>query len=154
MNDARPILLVVGLSPAGEAATTAAIELARKTGRPLAVVATWWVEPRAFGAVAAYEARRLAESRRRAAEQALERVRQAAGAAGIESHLALVEGPCGWAAAAKARELDAWTLVVGDADCGRVQRLLEGTLSRRIARRARCRVLSVRRTGRLELVRA
>jgi nucleotide-binding universal stress UspA family protein len=147
MNEPGPILLAVDHTSACAAATRSAVQLAQETGRPLWVVARWWVGPRTFGALPTSDLRRLGAEREAAARVLLAEARAEALAAGLEVHTRLLEGPSGDAVAWVAKEIGAWMVVTGKPERTRAERLLASDVGRRVARLAPCQVLAVDSSG-------
>ncbi len=147
MSRPSPILLVVDALRGASAVTGAAIELARKTRRPLHVVASWWVEPRTFGAIPVHDPARLAAERRAVAVAAADEAVRAVEAAGLPSCARVLEGPAMLVISQTVKELQAGTVVVRRRECGRFARLVEAPFAERLARRCGCPVLAVDPAG-------
>ena len=136
----RRILLATDLSPASEAATTKAIDLARDLGAHLLIVSV--IDPAVRGArggrVERMDQRRAAPEV--AAQAAVVRGRQA----GVSVNFLVWEGEPGPAIVEAATAEDADLIVVGSHGRSRVGRFLIGSVSDHVIRHATAPVLIVR----------
>jgi nucleotide-binding universal stress UspA family protein len=136
----RRILLATDLSPASEAATIKAIEMARDLGAHLLIVSV--IDPAVRGApggrVERMDQRRAA--REVAAQAAVVRGRQA----GVSVNFLVWEGEPGPAIVEAAAAEDADLIVVGSHGRSRMGRFLIGSVSDHVIRHAAAPVLIVR----------
>jgi nucleotide-binding universal stress UspA family protein len=147
------ILLATDGSPSAEQATAAAIELAVERDAELAIVTAWQIPISAFGYSMYTAVPELAESERKAAEQALRAAAEAAEAAGLEPRALLTSGEPSQQICAVADELEADLIVIGAHGWNPLERLLLGSISTRVLHHARCPVLVAREGARGGLTR-
>ena len=136
----RRILLATDLSPASEAATTKAIELARDLGAHLLMISV--IDPAVRGAAGGRVERM--DQRRAAREAAAQAIVVRGRQAGVNVNFLVWEGEPGPAIVEAAAAEDADLVVVGSHGRGRVGRFLIGSVSDHVIRHASAPVLIVR----------
>lgn len=134
------ILLATDLSPASEAATTKAIEMARDLGAHLLIVSV--IDPAVRG-VPGGRVERM-DQRRAAREVAAQAIVVRGRQAGVSVNFLVWEGEPGPAIVEAATAEDADLIVVGSHGRGRVGRFLIGSVSDHVIRHATPPVLVVR----------
>ena len=134
------VLLATDLSPASEAATSQAIDLARGLGANLLVVSV--IDPDARASLGARGERM--DQRRAARELAAQAVVVRGRQAGIAVSFLIWEGDPGPAIVEAAAAEEADIVVVGSHGRGRVGRLVLGSVSDHVVRNATAPVLVVR----------
>jgi nucleotide-binding universal stress UspA family protein len=136
----RRILLATDLSPASEAATQQAIDLAHDLGASLLIVSV--IDPDLRGAAGSRLERM--DQRRAAREQAAQAVVVRGRQAGISVSFLVWEGEPGPAIVEAAASEGADMIVVGSHGRGRVGRFMLGSVSDHVIRNASAPVLIVR----------
>jgi nucleotide-binding universal stress UspA family protein len=143
----QPILLATDGSPSAEEARRQAIELARITGSPLAVVSVLHVTTPAFGAGYGYSSGELyvelAKTERERVSEVLADAARAARDAGVEVETAIGEGNPVEEICRIAREVQPRLLVIGAHGWGLVQRIVYGSVSTGVLHHAPCPILVV-----------
>jgi len=149
----KPIVLATDGSPAAEAATNEAIDLARATDMPLHVVVVWSTPTiAAFDYAGLTVVRELTEAEKDHAISVAERTAARARDAGVEVTADVHEGDPTQQICAAAAACDARMIVVGAHGWSVVKRLMLGSVSARLVHEAPCAVLVVRESERRRTV--
>jgi nucleotide-binding universal stress UspA family protein len=138
------ILLATDGSPSSERGTRVAVGLAQATAWPLTIVTVRHLPPTGLAYEPLSVVDELEAAAREQAEAALESAAAIARASGIEPELRLLEGVPADEICAAAEQRAATLVVVGAHGWGTVRRLLFGSISEAVLRRAPCPVLVVR----------
>jgi nucleotide-binding universal stress UspA family protein len=143
----QPILFATDGSPSADEARHEAIELARLTGSPLAVVSVLHVPAPAYGAGYGYSSGELfielAKTEQERVEGVLAEAKRVALDAGLTVETIVGEGNPVEEICRVATELDPRLLVVGAHGWGLVQRIVHGSVSTGLLHHAPCPVLIV-----------
>ncbi len=143
----QPILLATDGSPSADEARAQAIELARLTGSPLAVVSVQHMTAPAYGAGYGYATGELyvelAKTERQRVDAVLADAKQAAADAGVACETIVGQGNAVEEICRVARELEPRLLVVGAHGWGFVQRIVYGSVSTGLLHHAPCSILVV-----------
>jgi nucleotide-binding universal stress UspA family protein len=141
----QPIMLASDGSPASAAATREAIAIASELHAPLIAVCVEHVAVPAYGYYGYSEIYlELHKSEREHAEQVLEKIAAAAGAAGVECETVSLEGRVVDEICRFAAERNAAMLVLGAHGWGALHRVVFGSVSQGVLHEAPCPVLIAR----------
>ena len=141
----QPIILASDGSPASAAATHEAIALAAELHAPLVAVCVEHVSIPSYGYYGYSEIYlELHKSEREHAEQVLEKIAAAAGAAGVECETVSLEGRVVDEICRFAAERNAAMLVLGAHGWGALHRVVFGSVSQGVLHEAPCPVLIAR----------
>ena len=143
----QPILLATDGSPSADEARWQAIELAKLTGSPLAVVSVQHVTAPAFGAGYVYSSGELyvelAKTERKRVAKVLADAARAAADADVECETIVGKGNPVEEICRVARERQPRLLVIGAHGWGLVQRIVYGSVSTGVLHHAPCPILVV-----------